>query len=83
MTVSDYMFARKQKKEEEKCVPLRAVTILMRMKMGHTAVSDIESSSVTLKTWRKEPEKYCNFEHIIYQTVDAKTTVDYHTKHAA
>ena len=25
--------------------------------MGHTAVSDIESSSVTLLTWRKEPEE--------------------------
>ena len=25
--------------------------------MGHTAVSDIESSSVTLYTWRKEPEE--------------------------
>ena len=33
------------------------MTILVRMKMGHTAVSDIESSSVTLKTLRKEPEK--------------------------
>ena len=31
--------------------------ILKRMKMGHIAVSDIESSSVTLKTWRKEPEE--------------------------
>ena len=27
------------------------------MKMGHTAVWDIKSSSVTLKTWPKEPEK--------------------------
>ena len=25
--------------------------------MGHTAVSDIESSSVTQKFWRKEPEE--------------------------
>ena len=25
--------------------------------MGHTGVSDIESSSVTLLTWRKEPEE--------------------------
>lgn len=33
------------------------VEILMRMKIGNTAVSDIESSSVILKTWQKEPEK--------------------------
>ena len=38
-------------------VPLIAVTILIRMKTGHTAASDIESSSVTLITWREDPEK--------------------------
>ena len=39
--------------------------------MGHFAVSDIESSSVTLKTWRKEQKNTVMF----YQTIDAKTNV--------
>ena len=34
-----------------------AVTDGMRIKFGHTAVLDIESSSVTLKPQRKETEK--------------------------
>ena len=42
----------------------------MRMKRGHTAVSDIESTSVALKTWRKEPEK-----HTARPTVGAKTSI--------
>ena len=40
--------------------------------MGLTAVSDIDFSSVTLKTWRKEPEKKCcNFEALVSLCVSA------------
>ena len=31
--------------------------ILTRMKIGHTRVSDIEASSLTLSIWKKEPGK--------------------------
>ena len=50
--------------------------MLMRMKMGRTVVCDIESSSMTLKTWRKEPEKkYGSFEPF-FKTDDAKTNIN-------
>ena len=35
--------------------PLRAKKIFIRKKLGHTAVSAIRASSVTLQTWQKEP----------------------------
>ena len=35
--------------------PLRAKKIFIRKKLGHTAVSAIKASSVTLQTWQKEP----------------------------
>ena len=37
--------------------PLRAKKIFIRKKLGHTAVSAIKASSVTLYTWQKEPVK--------------------------
>ena len=42
--------------------------------MGHTAVSDIESSPVILSFWRKEPEE--NTVVLLNLTVDAKTDVN-------
>ena len=53
------LFSMILKKESNKIkrALLRAVTILLRMKMGHTAVSDIKSSSVTLITLQKETQK--------------------------
>ena len=36
--------------------PLRAKTTFIRKKLGHTAVSAIKASSVTLEIWQKEPE---------------------------
>ena len=35
--------------------PLRAKKIFIKKKLGHTAVSAIKASSVTLLTWQKEP----------------------------
>ena len=35
--------------------PLRAKKIFIRKKLGHTTVSAIKASSVTLQTWQKEP----------------------------
>ena len=37
--------------------PLRAKKIFIRKKLGHTAVSAIQASSVTLLIWQKEPEE--------------------------
>ena len=40
--------------------PLRAKKTFIRKKLGHTMVSAIKASSVTLKIWQKELEgKYC------------------------
>ena len=36
--------------------PLRAKKTSIRKKLGHTAVSAIKASSVTLLIWQKEPE---------------------------
>ena len=36
--------------------PLRAKETFIRKKLGHTAVSAIKASSVTLKIWQKKPE---------------------------
>ena len=35
--------------------PSRAEKIFIRKKLGHTAVSDIKASSVTLYIWQMEP----------------------------
>ena len=41
---------------------LRAVSILMRKRMDHTAVSATQASSMTLQIWQNgAKEKYCNF----------------------
>ena len=37
--------------------PLRAKKTFIRKKLGHTAVSAIQASSVTLYIWQKEPEE--------------------------
>ena len=45
------------------CVPLRAVETFKRKRVGQTAVSDNQSSSVTLNELAKKARKiYCNFE---------------------
>ena len=41
--------------------------------MGHTAVSATEASSVTLKIWQRDKEKYCNFASF-NRVVDTKTS---------
>ena len=44
-------------------IPLRAVEAFKRKNVGQTAVSDNQSSSVTLNKLAKEARKtYCNFE---------------------
>ena len=42
----------------------------MRKGMGHTAVSTIEVSSVTLKSWQRELLNFFNFNRV----VNTKTT---------
>ena len=37
--------------------PLREKKTFIRKKLGHTAVSSIQASSVTLYIWQKEPEE--------------------------
>ena len=47
----------------------------MRKVMGHTAVSAIQASSVTLKIWQHgAKENYCNFT-IFNRVVDKKTSI--------
>ena len=47
---------------KNKTDPLRAVSIFVRKVMGHTAVSAIQASSVTLKIWQHgAKENCCNF----------------------
>ena len=48
--------------------------IKLKTKLGHTAVSVIICSSVTLKTWRRARWKYCNF--VFYSSVDEKTDIN-------
>ena len=49
--------------------PLRAKKIFIRKKLGHTAVSAIEASSVTLQTWQKEPvENTVNLQFLTWQS---------------
>ena len=49
--------------------PLRAKKIFIRKKLGHTAVSAIKASSVTLSTWQKEPvENAVNLQFLTWQS---------------
>ena len=49
--------------------PLRAKKTFIRKKLGHTVVSAIQASSVTLYIWPKQPEeKNCNFANLIWQS---------------
>ena len=49
--------------------PLRAKKIFIRTKLGHTAVSAIKASSVTLYTWQKEPvENTVNLQVLTWQS---------------
>ena len=42
--------------------PLKAKKTFIRKKLGHTRVSAIKASSVTLLIWQKEPEENkCKF----------------------
>ena len=50
--------------------PLRAKKIFIRKKLGHTAVSAIKASSVTLHTWQKEPvESTVNLQFLTGQSL--------------
>ena len=46
--------------------PLRAKKIFIRKKLGHTVVSAIKTSSVTLKTWPKKPAENTVYLHFFY-----------------
>ena len=49
--------------------PLRAKKIFIRKKLGHTAVSAIKASSVTLQIWQKEPvENTVNLQILTWQS---------------
>ena len=50
--------------------------ILKKKKIDHTAVSDIESSSVNLLTLRKEPDENTVILLFFNRTVDAKTDIN-------
>ena len=51
----------------EKFRSLKSKTFI-RTKLGHTAVSAIKASSVTLKTWQKEPvENTVNLQVLTWQ----------------
>ena len=54
--------------------PLRAKKTFIRKRMGHTAVSAIKASSVTLKTWQKEPVENTVFT-IFNMAVVSKTDI--------
>ena len=49
--------------------PLRAKKIFIRKKLGHSAVSAIKASSMTLQTWQKEPvENTVNLQFLTWQS---------------
>ena len=49
--------------------PLRAKKIFIRKKLGHTAVSAIKASSVTLQIWQKEQvENTVNLQILTWQS---------------
>ena len=49
--------------------PLRSKKKFIRKKLGHTAVSAIKASSVTLQTWQKEPmEITVNLQFLTWQS---------------
>ena len=49
--------------------PLRAKKIFTKKKLGHTAVSAIKASSVTLWTWQKEQaENTVNLHFLTWQS---------------
>ena len=60
--------------------PLRAKKTFIRKKLGHTMVSTIKASSVTLYIWQKEPqEKPVNLQ-ILITAVVSKTDMSKNTK---
>ena len=48
--------------------PLRANKIFIRKKLGHTAVSAIKASSVTLDLTKGASGKYCKFTILTWQS---------------
>ena len=60
--------------------PLRAKKTFIRKKLGHTMVSAIKASSVTLKIWQKEPEEKTVNLQILITIVVSKTDMSKNTK---
>ena len=61
--------------------PLRAKKTFIRKKLGHTMVSAIKASSVTLKKLaKKEPEENTMNLQILIMTVVSKTDMSKNTK---
>ena len=60
--------------------PLRAKKTFIRKKLGHTMVSAINASTVTLKNWQKEPEENTVNLQILIMAVVYKTDVSKYTK---
>ena len=57
--------------------PLRAKKTFSRKKLGHTAVSAIKASSVTLYIWQKEPEENTVYLKILTcQSFHSKTDIN-------
>ena len=56
--------------------PLRAKKTFIRKKLGHTAVSAIKASSVSLQIWRKEPEKNTVYLQVLTKAVISKTDIN-------
>ena len=59
---------------------LRAKKTFIRKKLGHTMVSAIKASSVTLLIWQKEPEEKTVNLQIIITAVVSKTDMSQNTK---
>ena len=60
--------------------PLRAKKTFIRKKLGHTMVSAIKASSVTLKIWQKEPKENTVNLQILITAVVSKTDMSKNTE---
>ena len=55
--------------------PLKAKKTFIRKKLGHTMVSVIKASSVTLLIWQKEPEENTMNLQLLIMAVVSKTDI--------
>ena len=55
--------------------PLRAKKTFIRKKLGHTMVSAIKASSVTLSIWQKKPEENTMNLQVLIMVVVSKTDI--------